>query len=99
MTAAELRELADRITAHLERFEADPEINAPRTRTRRTHDGGETVVTLPRFVKPYASASRGCVYVSYISFQGEDKLSGDEAAAYLAALDAGFVGRHTQALA
>jgi hypothetical protein len=78
-----LKEIAERITAHLKRFEADETINAPREQLRGTRP----------YYRPYAVASGRLVYITYISYQRQSHLTKDEAIAYLEALDAGFVGR------
>jgi hypothetical protein len=77
-----LGEIADRIHAHLKRFENDPVINAP--------------VGLR---KPYYSAGarmRGAYcQVHYVSYGGKGTmLTKNEAAKYLAWLDAGNIGPH-----
>lgn len=78
-----LREIAARITAHLRRFEADPEIN-------------ERVLGLAMYSGARADTPlRGrLVRVTYIAFQGAHRLSRTDAEAYLAWLDAGNVGDH-----
>ena len=83
-----LSELASRIDAHLKRFEADPEINAPR---------GERMQTTPYF-RAGAGATRQSVSVGYVDYHGSTKLTREQAARYLAWLDAGNVGKHTVAL-
>lgn len=77
-----LTEIAQRINAHLKRFEADPFVNAPDARGLRHYYN--------------AGARRGgkWVMVRYISYHGWSNLSREQAADYLAALDAGFVGTH-----
>lgn len=83
-------EIADRINDYLHRFETDPVINAPRD----GKPGG-----LVPYWHAHARYTRGPkMYVQYISYQGDSKLSKDEAIAYLAWLDAGNVGRHFEAL-
>ena len=81
-----LKELGERIDAHLRRFEADPKVNTIR--------GG-----LKRF---YGAGSRYCggskLFVRYISYQDGSQLTRDEATRYLAWLDTGHVGRHHEAL-
>lgn len=85
-----MRELADRIHAHLKRFENDPKIN----KYTDSKYGN---------LRPYYGAS--CVYtrgakmwVTYISYQNSTPLSKDQAERYVAKLDNGFVGRHFDAL-
>jgi len=82
------KELAPRIAAHLKRFEADPKINR----------GGEGHEARPRFWQAGAGSSGRYVFVRYIAYQGNTFLSRDDAARYLAWLDAGNVGRHYEAL-
>lgn len=78
-----LREIAARITAHLERFERDPIINAC-----------DKNYGTKRFYNAHSWASGAYVGVRYISFQCESHLRRAEALAYLEWLDAGRVGRH-----
>ena len=78
-----LKEIAIRIKAHLQRFEADPVINA-RCATWKTLSYWH--------VNAYDAGAR--VMVSYVSFQGNSSLTKSEAAAYLEWLDAGNVGTH-----
>jgi hypothetical protein len=74
-------EIADKIRAHLKRFEADPAINEKRRGLSSYWTAG-------------AGASGRYVYVQYIAYQGSTALSKADALAYLAWLDAGNVGRH-----
>lgn len=80
-----LAEIAERINAHLKRFEKDPKTNPldPKYKTR------------PFYVAS-ASAPKGArtVAVLYVCYQGASKLDREDALAYLAWLDAGNVGRH-----
>jgi hypothetical protein len=80
-----LTEIANRIFEHLRRFEADPKIN-------RVEEG----------MHPYFRAGSrrigSRVVVNYISYQGHHGLTRADAERYLAKLDAGFVGRHWEAL-
>lgn len=90
-----LDEIANRISAHLSRFEADRDgINANRVRTNAR--GQES--RLPPYFNAGAGASGRYVYVRYISYQGVSHITKDEALRYLAWLDAGNVGRHYEAL-
>lgn len=77
-----LKEIAESIAKYLRRFERDPKINV------KKHG-------LPG---PYywanAFVSGRYVSVMYISFQGPNQLTREEAEAYLAWLDAGNVGTH-----
>lgn len=78
-----LAEIADRITAHLRRFETDTTINAPDTKYR-----------LRTYYNASAWRMGARIAVAYISFQVADRLSRDAALAYLAWLDKGNVGTH-----
>lgn len=84
-----LRELGDRISEHLKRFEADKGpggANAPRAQGARFWNAGAWFAGGPK------------LRVVYVSYQGRSLLTRDEAERYLAKLDAGFVGRHFEAL-
>jgi len=80
------KEIAERIFAHLKRFEADPKIN------KRRRYRGRSIETTP-YYKPYAFGTTK-VGVVYIIYQGATMLSKSEALAYLEWLDAGHVGTH-----
>lgn len=81
------RQVADAINAHLVRFETDLKINAPPTN---------------RGTKPYYHANawgdRHRVRVRYVLYQNHTVLSIEDAARYLAWLDAGNVGQHYRAV-
>ena len=78
-----LQEIADRIYAHLKRFEADRKINKTDTKYK----------TSPYYcVNAFRSGSRICV--SYVTYQGGTMMKKAEALEYLAWLDAGNVGTH-----
>lgn len=81
-----LKEIAERIHAHLKRIEADKVLNVSPGQNRQLlfHAG--------------AIASGRYVLCMYISFEGRSSLTKDEALRYLAKLDAGYVGRHYEAL-
>ncbi|MFN8820303.1 MAG: hypothetical protein ACK5ZA_01035 [Betaproteobacteria bacterium] len=81
-----LAELAERIRTHLERLEADDTVNVSRDGKRKL------------FWCSGACASGNRVFCTYLSYQGQSSLTRDEATRYLAKLDAGFVGRHFEAL-
>jgi hypothetical protein len=88
-----LQQLADRIHAHLQRFEADPVINRY----------GKGATPAQQALHPYYHAVCGYgggskIFISYVSYQGNSFLTWVEAAQYLEKLDAGFVGRHYEAL-
>jgi hypothetical protein len=80
-----LKEIAEKIGAHLKRFEADPVLS-------RRSDGNA------RFWNAGCGVAGRYVSVTYVSYQGESTMSKAEAEAYLSKLDAGFVGRHWEAL-
>jgi hypothetical protein len=80
-------DIAKKIRAHLQRFEADPIINA------ENKPGGLT----PYFHANAWDAGR-YVAVRYVSFQGTTHLSKADAERYLAWLDAGNVGKHYEVL-
>jgi hypothetical protein len=82
-----LTEIAEKINAHLKRFEADPEINIDKEPPRG----------LRRFFHAHAYRAGSRVGVVYISYQGASNLTRDEALKYLAMLDGGYVGRHYEA--
>lgn len=84
-----LKDIAARIDAHLKRFERDPVIN------KNTKPDGSG---LSDYYQAHAYVGGRWVRVRYISFQGTSSLSRDQAERYLAKLDAGFVGRHFEAL-
>ena len=89
LRAAQLAELID---AHLKRFEKDPVLN--KYEAKHPASGQE--------LRPYWNA--GCwasgrhIRVMYISYQGSSVIPRADAAIYLAMLDAGYVGRHFEAL-
>ena len=77
--------IAAQIAAHLKRFEADPVLS-------KTAEGKA------KFWMSNSWAAGRFVYVKYISYQLQWHLSKEEAERYLAALDAGMVGKHTDYL-
>lgn len=88
-----LPEIAERITAHLKRMEADPQINTVVSAHPRS--------TLREYVDPwaYAAGSRlALIYQTWLS-KYPDHISKAEALTYLAWLDAGNNGSHRTALA
>jgi hypothetical protein len=87
LSTAELTPIAERIRAHLQRFEADPVINAPQPQ------GG---MMLTPFYNASAYAERKNVHVQYILTHGHTRLSGEEAVRYLQWLDDGGIGSHRQ---
>lgn len=82
-----LKEIADRIDAHLKRFERDPKINKDRS-GNGLHD----------YFWAGAHVAGRYVGVCYISYQGSRNLTKDDAIRYLNALDNGFEGGHYEAL-
>jgi hypothetical protein len=88
-----LKEIAERINAHLKRIEADPELNQYKNATHRQMK-----------LKPYWNS---CAWyghgtrmgIRYISYQGNQTLTKADALEYLAWLDAGNNGKHYEALA
>lgn len=78
-------EIAERIHAHLKRFEADPRINRYADKNRKG---------LHPYFHARSWASGNCVYVQYVSYQGSSWLTKEQATAYLEWLDAGNVGQH-----
>lgn len=95
-----LNQIAERIRAHLERFEKDPVIN--RHREFDKEKGGW--VDLPvgekqkgsgTYYSPNAYAAGAKLFIRYISYQGSGAgLTKAEGAEYLAWLDEGNVGTH-----
>jgi hypothetical protein len=80
-----MKELAERISAHLWRFERDRNgINKP----------DPVYKTTPYFCAQATWRSGARVAVRYVSYQLTSYLTRDEAEDYLAGLDGGFVGRH-----
>ena len=80
-----LREIAAKIQAHLDRFAADPGINA-----KRPEKGGMIYYDRPDAVV----ADGNNIHVTYHAARGYRILTEVEARGYLAWLDAGNVGRH-----
>lgn len=83
-----LQEIADRIHAHLVRFENDPEIN----KRINKRPGGNRI---PPYFQAGAWVSGRYVSVRYVSFHPSHNLSKAGAIIYLEWLDAGNVGKHT----
>lgn len=81
-----MTEIAERINAHLRRLEVAEW-------KRRTAEGTVNELGASFY---YAGASRqgNRVSVRYITYQGSDNLTREEALHYLAGLNAGFEGRH-----
>jgi hypothetical protein len=83
LSSLTVKTLAERINAHLKRWEADPTINIGlgTKGTRKYYNAG-------------AWPSGRWVNVQYISYQMASALTKQQAARYLAALDAGHIGSH-----
>ena len=81
-----MREIAQRIDAHLRRFENDPEINKPIR-------AGSELCPYYRAGCTYPN-SGGYVSIMYVAYQGISAVKRDIAEEYLRRLDAGFVGKH-----
>lgn len=88
-----LAEIADRITAYLNKWEADPVINAPRLYA--CSRGRESL--LQPYYHAGAYASGRYVGIRYVSYQATTRITKEEALKYLAMLDSGYVGRHFEA--
>lgn len=92
------RDLAEKIDAHLQRFEKDNKVNWSRRWDKTT----EHWVSDPNGVRPYYGAravgNRHRVWVIYVTFQSGSYLSIEDAEKYLAWLDDGNEGRHYEAL-
>lgn len=84
-----LRQIADRLWEHLQRMErADDERRAESMRLKVRHAStywNSSAIIAGRFID-----------VRYISYQQEDRLTKDDALAYLAWLDAGNSGQYNQ---
>jgi hypothetical protein len=78
-----LKEIAEKIAAHLKRFEADARINV--------HHQPSGVIT---YYHPHAWAAGSRVGVKYVAYQLDWFLTKQEALDYLEALDGGFTGKH-----
>ncbi len=89
-----VKALADRINSHLKRFEEDPKINRYKDPTPEQELGSG----LRPYYGAYAWPSGRFVRVIYISYQGSSVMTKDQAEEYLEKLDAGYVGRHYEAL-
>ena len=78
-----MKELGDRIEAHLKRFESDPAINVVNLESRSRD-----------YYYAYTVSGRKYIRIRYILYHPEYTLTREEAEAYLAWLDAGNVGQH-----
>lgn len=81
MAKQKLKEIAGRINAKLNAFEADAAIN------KKTNG-------MSRFLRANATDSGRYVYVCYVSFHGHSALSRDAAVKYMNWLEAGNAGTH-----
>jgi hypothetical protein len=77
------KKIAQKIDAHLRRFERTPSINV----CSKEHGTSE-------YYWAGASASGRWINIIYVGYQGSDSLTKDEALEYLKWLDAGNVGKH-----
>lgn len=89
-----LRELAERITTHLRRFEANPEINKGHRYDKKLNAWVEDPRGTHDYYLSNAHSTGRRISVVYISYQGGSKLTREQAEAYLAWLDKGNVGKH-----
>lgn len=80
-----LKEIAERINAHLKRIEADPQLN-------KEYKTGSMV--LHHYWHAGAGVAGNRVSVCYVSFQGNSTMTKKRALQYLTWLDAGNVGQH-----
>ena len=92
------RGLAEKIDVHLKRFERSAQINPGKRYDKARDRWVPDEMGVRAYYGAHAWGDRHRVGVKYISYQGGSFLSTEEAAIYLAWLDAGNVGRHYQAL-
>jgi hypothetical protein len=88
-TLPSAKELGERINAHLKRIESDPTLNPPK-------DGRPGGVT--PFFQAMAYGERKYIYIRHVAYQGTNRITREQAAVYLAWLDAGNVGKHATVL-
>ena len=93
-----LKEIADRIDAHLKRIEHDPKLNAPYKPYAESKNPDHRNVELHRYYQAGAHDCGSKVCLQYVSYQLTSKLTKAEALEYLKWLDAGNVGTHYHAL-
>jgi len=91
-------ELAQKIDAHLKRFEKSPKINPGKRFDKDKKKWVPDEMGVRDYYGAYARGDRHRVWVLYVTYQGGRHLSIEDAEKYLAWLDAGHVGRHYQAL-
>ena len=79
-----LRDIAQGIDDHLKRMENDPDINT-------------IIHGMHGFYHPGAYSSSAGVHIKYVVFQGDTRITREQAEAYLAWLNAGNNGTHWSA--
>jgi len=89
--------IAERIDAHLNRFEADSKINKGQRYDREMQRWVEDPKGTGDYYCSSAYVSGRYISVVYITYQGSSQLTRERAEKYLAWLDAGNVGRHFEA--
>jgi len=92
------REIAQKINAHLQRFEKSPKLNPGERYDQKTKKWKRDPSGLRNYYGAHARGDRHRVWIVYITYQGGRHLSIEDAQKYLAWLDAGNVGRHYEAL-
>lgn len=85
-------EIADRITAHLKRLEADKDWNRMVWESR-THGRQEASKLYNAHAHAGKSPTAKYVTITYVSYQGHRRFTRDEALVYLEWLDAGNRGK------
>lgn len=80
-----LKEIAEKINAHLKRWEADPVINK---NTKPDRSGSSDYYD----ARAWASGAR--VGIQYIGYQGFSHMSKAEAEEFLSLIEGGYVGKH-----
>jgi hypothetical protein len=92
--------LAQKIDAHLKRIENDPALNPSRffDKARKKWVLDSTGMGVRFYYGAWARGDRHRVWVIYITYQGGSYMTIEDAAKYLAWLDAGNEGRHFDAL-
>jgi len=78
-----LDEIAQRIAAHLQRFEHDPVINIK-----------DAIYKIKPYYWTRCRRAGSRIMVTYLTFQGSSSLTKEEALRYLEWLDQGNVGKH-----
>jgi len=96
--SAVAHDLGQKIDAHLKRFEASPKINPGKRFDKETKEWVIDAQGVRDYWGARAHGDRHRVWVIYVSYQGGDHLSIEDAQKYLAWLDAGNVGSHFVAL-